>query len=125
MRVIVGAVCNRTYDLLTNLFSVNEPCPENLLKIRQRRLSRKVKASSSQKKARLVVAATHEKIANRRKDFHHQLSRSVVDRFGIIGLETLKRQGHDAERQPRQVDSGRGLVAVRQLRRVQSGLGGC
>lgn len=66
---------------------------ENLLKIRQRRLSRKVKGSNSRSKAKLVVAATHEKIANRRKDFHHQLSRAIVDNFGSIGLESLNIKG--------------------------------
>ncbi|MEZ4726823.1 MAG: RNA-guided endonuclease TnpB family protein [Caldilineaceae bacterium] len=66
---------------------------ENLLKIRQRRVSRKVKGGNSRNKARLVVAATHEKITNRRKDFHHQLSRRIVNRFGSIGLETLNVKG--------------------------------
>ncbi len=66
---------------------------ENLLKIRQRRLSRKVKGSNSRNKAKLVVAATHEKIANRRRDFHHQLSRAIVDNFGSIGLESLNVAG--------------------------------
>ena len=66
---------------------------ENLLKIRQRRLSRKRKGSNSRTKAKLVVAATHEKITNRRKDFHHQLSRAIVDNFGKIGLETLNVKG--------------------------------
>ena len=66
---------------------------ESLLKIRQRRLSRKVKGSNSRTKAKLVVAATHEKIANRRRNFHHQLSRAIVDNFGSIGLETLNVKG--------------------------------
>ncbi len=66
---------------------------ENLLKIRQRRLSRKRKGSNSRNKAKLVVAATHEKIANRRQDFHHQLSRAIVDNFGRIGLESLNVAG--------------------------------
>jgi putative transposase len=66
---------------------------ENLLKIRQRRLSRKVKGSNSRTKAKFVVAAAHEKITNRRKDFHHQLSRAIVDNFGSIGLESLNVKG--------------------------------
>lgn len=66
---------------------------ENLVKIRQRRVSRKVKGSNSRNKARLVVSATHEKIANRRKDFHHKLSRTIVDQFGLIGLESLNVKG--------------------------------
>ena len=66
---------------------------ENLVKIRQRRVSRKVKGSNSRNKARLFVSATHEKIANRRKDFHHKLSRTIVDQFGLIGLESLNVKG--------------------------------
>ena len=34
-------------------------------------------------KARLVVAASHKKIGNQRKDFHYKLSRTIVDTFGI------------------------------------------
>ncbi len=66
---------------------------ERLLKIRQRRLSRKVKGSNGRAKARHVVATIHEKIANQRKDFHHQESRKIVNRFGSIGLETLNIKG--------------------------------
>ncbi len=66
---------------------------ENLLKIRQRRLSRKVKGGNSRTKAKLVVASAHEKITNRRRDFHHQISRAIVDNFGKIGLESLNVTG--------------------------------
>ena len=66
---------------------------ERRLKIRQRRLSRKAKGSNSRDKARLRVAATHEKITNQRKAFHHKLSRKIVDQFGSIGLETLNVKG--------------------------------
>ncbi|MCE7988817.1 MAG: transposase [Caldilinea sp. CFX5] len=62
---------------------------ERRLKIRQRRLSCKVKGSNSRNKARLVVATTHEKIANQRKDFHHKLSRTIVDHFGTVAFESL------------------------------------
>lgn len=79
---------------------------ERALKIRQRRLSRKLEAKKHRHswhdkdkgdrtidKARLIVAATHEKITNRRKDFHHQLSRQIINGFGVIGLETLNVKG--------------------------------
>lgn len=66
---------------------------ERLLKIRQRRLSRKAKKSNRRDKARWIVAATHEKITNRRKDFHHKLSRKIIDQFGSIGLESLNVKG--------------------------------
>lgn len=66
---------------------------ERLLKIRQRRLSRKDKKSNSRTKAKFIVSATHEKIKNQRQDFHHQLSHEIVNRFDGIGLETLNIKG--------------------------------
>lgn len=66
---------------------------ERRLKIRQRRLSRKVKGSNSRGKARHAVAAIHEKIANQRRDFHHKLSRTIVDNFGVIAFESLNVSG--------------------------------
>jgi putative transposase len=62
---------------------------ERRLKIRQRRVSRKVKGGNSRGKARLVLAAIHEKSTNQRKDFHHKLSRTIVDNFGVIAFENL------------------------------------
>ena len=62
---------------------------ERRLTIRQRRLSRAKKGSNGRAKQRQRVAKIHEKVASQRKDFHHQLSRSLVDNFGSIGLETL------------------------------------
>jgi len=66
---------------------------ERLLKIRQRRLSRKVKGSNGRRKARLPVAVLHERIANQRKDFHHKESRKIVNAFGSIGIESLNIRG--------------------------------
>ncbi len=62
---------------------------ERRLKIRQRRLSRKVKGSNSRRQARLPVAVLHERIANQRKDFQHKLSRELVDKYGVIAFESL------------------------------------
>ena len=66
---------------------------EKLLKIRQRRLSRKCKGSNSRNKARLVVVCYPREDHESRKDFHHQLSRAIVDNFGSIGLESLNVKG--------------------------------
>lgn len=79
---------------------------ERILKIRQRRVSRKLEAKKqnklwgnrdkgdkSLKDASRRLAATHEKIANRRLDFHHQLSRQIVDKFGFIAFEDLNVKG--------------------------------
>jgi putative transposase len=40
-------------------------------------------------KRRKVVARIHERIAHRRKDFAHQVSRQLVNQFGIIIFEDL------------------------------------
>ncbi len=66
---------------------------ERRLKIRQRRLSRARKGSNGRAKQRQRVAIIHEKVANQRKDFHHQLGRYLVNNFGSIGLETLNVKG--------------------------------
>jgi putative transposase len=66
---------------------------ERRLKIRQRRLSRKQKGSNNRNKARHRVALVHEKVANQRKDFHHKLSRQLVDRYGCIAVEDLNIKG--------------------------------
>jgi putative transposase len=36
-----------------------------------------------------VVAKVHERIANKRKDFAHQESRKLVNRYGFIAVEDL------------------------------------
>lgn len=66
---------------------------ERRLKIRQRRLSRKQKGSSNRARARLRVAIQHERVANQRRDFHHQISHDLVSRFGFIAFENLNVSG--------------------------------
>lgn len=63
------------------------------LKIRQRRLSRKQKASSNRSKARLVVAKIHEKVANQRQDYQHKISRKLVSENQRISAESLNIKG--------------------------------
>lgn len=63
------------------------------LKIRQRRLSRKVKGSNRRNAARVVVAKLHERVANQRKDFQHKLSRYLADNYGLISFESLNISG--------------------------------
>jgi len=59
------------------------------LKVLQRRASRKVKGSANRRKACLRVAKQHERIANRRKDFLHQLSSKLVQNHDGIAIEDL------------------------------------
>ncbi len=55
----------------------------------QRKLSAQVKGSLSRSKARRVVSRIHERIANRRANFAHQLSRKLVNEYDFIALEDL------------------------------------
>lgn len=55
----------------------------------QKKLSAVTKGSRERKKRRKVVAHVHERIANRRRDFAHQESRKLVNRFAIIAFENL------------------------------------
>ena len=78
---------------------------EQNLKIKQQRLSRREKAhrlrrgllgvkteqegSSNRNKARKIVSKVHKKIADCRSDFHHKLSRRIVDENQVIVVENL------------------------------------
>jgi len=55
----------------------------------QRKLSRLKKGSTEWQKAKKVVARIHEKIANRRHNFVHQVARKIVNNFGVICIEGL------------------------------------
>lgn len=60
------------------------------LKKLQRKLSKKQKGSKNRNKARLKVARQYEKITNIRSNFHHQVSRKLVNENQVIVLEDLK-----------------------------------
>jgi putative transposase len=66
---------------------------EKKLKRLQRKLSRKQKGSNNRRKAAKKVARHHEKIKAQRQDFAHQLSRNLVNRFGLIAIEALNVKG--------------------------------
>ena len=66
---------------------------ERRLKRLQRRLSRKRRGSANRRKAARLVARQHEKVADRRADFLHKLSRQLVDQHGLIALEDLHVRG--------------------------------
>ena len=56
----------------------------------QRRKDRKVKGSNNRYKQNKKVAQVHRKIRNQRKDFHHKISRKLVDAYDLIVYENLK-----------------------------------
>jgi len=66
---------------------------EKALAKAQRKLSKAEKGTPERAKRRKAVAHIHQRIANRRKDFAHKLSRRVVNEFGIIAIEKLNTKG--------------------------------
>ena len=55
----------------------------------QRKLSAQTKGSKERRHRKKAVGKVHARIANRRKDFTHQLSRKIVNRFGLIAVEDI------------------------------------
>lgn len=60
------------------------------LRRKQKALSRKKKGSANRRKARIQLAAVHERVASARADFQHKLSRAIVDENQAVIVETLK-----------------------------------
>ena len=56
----------------------------------QRRLSAQTLGSAERAYHKRIVRRIHERIANRRKDFAHKLSRRLVAAFGTIVFEDLR-----------------------------------
>jgi len=56
----------------------------------QRRKDRKQKGSNNRHKQNKKVARVHRKIRHQRKDFHHKLSRTLVDDYDLIVYENLQ-----------------------------------
>ena len=83
----------KDFAVLSNGVKISNPKflqkSEKLLKSRQRALSRKQKGSKNRDKARLMVAKTHEKVANQRNDFLHKVSTAITKQFDTIVIETL------------------------------------
>jgi putative transposase len=62
---------------------------EKALTKAQRRLAKKEKGTPARQKRRRVVARVHERTRWKRKDFAHQHSRQIVNRFQVIAIEDL------------------------------------
>jgi len=59
----------------------------------QRKLAKAEIGTPERASRRKVVAQVYQRMVNRRKDFTHQLSRSIVNAYGLIALEKLNTQG--------------------------------
>jgi len=62
---------------------------EKALAKAQRRLSKCAKGTSQRRAAVKVVQRVHERIANRRYNFAHQMSNQLVSKYGLIVFEDL------------------------------------
>jgi putative transposase len=55
----------------------------------QQRLARAQRGSKNRQRRRETVGARHRKIANQRKDFHHNQARALVRRYDLVVVEDL------------------------------------
>lgn len=62
---------------------------EQALARAQRRMAKHAKGTPERQYHKRIVRRIHERIANRRKDFAHKLSRRLVSEFGLIVFEDL------------------------------------
>jgi putative transposase len=80
---------------------------ETTLRRRQRDLCRKQKGSKNRDKARVKVARAHARVADARRDFHHQLSTALIRDNQAIAMEDLAVKGLGRTRLARSVhDAG-------------------
>ncbi|MFI1177876.1 RNA-guided endonuclease InsQ/TnpB family protein [Streptomyces melanogenes] len=66
---------------------------EKKLKRAQQALSRKAKGSNNRDKARIKVARTHARVADARREFHHQLSTKLIRENQAVAVEDLAVKG--------------------------------
>ena len=59
----------------------------------QRRVARRKRFSKRWKRAVRLVAKVHRKVFNQRHDFQHQLSRELLNNYGLIAAEDLNVKG--------------------------------
>ena len=82
-----------SFATLSNGMKIENPrffrIDEKELAKAQRKLSKAEKGTPERAKRRKAVQHIHQRIANRRKDFAHKLSRELVDSFGMIVFEKL------------------------------------
>jgi len=83
-----------TFAMFANGDKIENPrffrTDEQLLAKVQRRLSKETKGTPERARRRLIVAKVHDRVGNKRKNFIHQESRKLVDRYKLIVFEDLK-----------------------------------
>lgn len=66
---------------------------ERALRLANRRVSRRKKGSNGRRKAVVLLQGAHALVRNQRRDFHHRVSRRLVNNFGLIAVEDLNVKG--------------------------------
>jgi putative transposase len=59
----------------------------------QHRVARRKKGSHRRREAVQVLQRVHAHICNQRRDFHHQVARTLVNRYGLTAVEDLNIKG--------------------------------
>ena len=86
----------KTFAVMSNGEKVNSPNYSKLdkrIRRKQRQLARQVKGAKRREKTRNQIAKLHNQIADKRKDFLHELSTRVVNENQVIALEDLNVSG--------------------------------
>jgi putative transposase len=82
-------------SFLTTSDGEHEPNPGYLktalpeLRRKQRGLSRKKKGGANRRKARKAGAKVYARVANLRREHHHQVALKLVRRYGLVAVESL------------------------------------
>lgn len=66
---------------------------EALLTIQQRKASKAKRGSNRKRKAYKIIERTHERIANRRKDFLHKTASRYAKNYDLVAMEDLNIKG--------------------------------
>lgn len=88
---------------------------EKRLKKAQRDLSRKEKGSANRNKARVKVARAHARVADARRNFHHQLSTRLIRENQAVAVEDLAVKGLSRTRLAKSVHDAGGSAFVGML----------
>lgn len=85
------------------------------LQIESRRLDRKEKFSSNWFKQKIKVAQVHERVANARNWFLHQVSREIANKSGLVKLEKLQIDNMSASAKGTEEAPGKNVKAKAKL----------